>query len=174
MRSRSTAFSPHRIALRTLTSERGISGLFLVVVLTGIGLLLDFQVFHLHPVFSIGLLLASIPISLFWTLRRTNMDRKITPEYIRNLALATVAGQSGCMTVILIFLGLFGGMYLDERFDTHPLFTIGLVMLAIPISLYAMVRLMLSSIAAIRPSPPAGGSRTVASDSKSLNKENPT
>ena len=174
MRSRSPAFSAHRIALRILTSERGVSGLFLVVVVTGIGLLLDFQVFHLHPVFSVGLLLASIPISLFWTLRRIDMDRKITPEYVRNLALATVAGQSGCMTVILIFLGLFAGMYLDARLDTHPLFTIGLVMLAIPISLYAMVRLMLSSIAAIKPSPPAGGSRTVSSDSTSINKENPT
>ncbi len=60
------------------------------------------------------------------------MDRKVNPDYVRNLALATVAGQSGCMTVILIFMGLFGGMYIDSRLDTHPIFTIGLVLLAIP------------------------------------------
>jgi F0F1-type ATP synthase assembly protein I len=76
------------------------------------------------------------------------------------------------MTVILIFVGLFGGMYIDSRLDTHPIFTIGLVLLAIPISLYAMVRLMLSSVAAIKPSPPAGGSRMVSSDPQSMHKEN--
>ena len=172
MRSRQP--TPHQIALRTVLGEPGIAGFFVVVLATGIGLLLDFQVTHLHPIFSVGLVILSIPVSLYWTIRRTQrqMDRKVNPDYLRNLALATVAGQSGCMTVILIFLGLFGGMYLDSRLDTHPIFTIGLVLLAIPISLYAMVRLMLSSIAAIKPSPPAGGSRMVSSDPQSMNKEN--
>jgi F0F1-type ATP synthase assembly protein I len=158
-------YSPHQLALRTVIGEPGVSGLFLVVVATGLGLLLDFQVTNLHPVFSVGLLLLSIPASLFWTVRRTHMDRKINPDYVRNLALATVAGQAGCITVILVFAGLFGGMYLDSRLDTHPLFTIGLVMLSIPVSLYSMVRLMLSAIAAIKPSP---------SPEKSFDKENPS
>jgi F0F1-type ATP synthase assembly protein I len=156
MRSRQPSSSAHQIALRTVLGEPAVSGLFLILVATGLGLLLDFQITNLHPIFSVGLLLSSIPVSLFWTIRRTplSMDRKVTPDYVRNLALATVAGQSGCMTVILIFLGLFGGMYLDSRLDTHPVFTVGLVLAAIPISLYAMVRLMLSSIAAIKPPPP--------------------
>jgi hypothetical protein len=166
MRPRRPSFDARQIALRTVLGEPGVSGLLLVLVMTGLGLLLDFQVTSLHPIFSAGLLLLSIPVSLFWTIRRIPlpMDRKVNPDYVRNLALATVAGQSGCMTVILIFMGLFGGMYLDSRLDTHPVFTIGLVLAAIPISLYAMVRLMLSSIAAIKPSPPAGGSRVVSSD----------
>lgn len=170
MRSRSPSLNPHQIALRMVLGEPGIASLFLVALATGVGLLLDFQLTNLHPVFSVGLLLLSIPASLFWTIRRTHayMDRKVNPDYVRNLALATVAGQSGCMTVILIFAGLFGGMYLDSRLNTHPLFTIGLVLLAIPVSLYAMVRLMLSSIAAIKPTPPAGG---VSSDTKSFHEE---
>jgi F0F1-type ATP synthase assembly protein I len=174
MRSRQPSSNAHQIALRTVIGEPGISGVFVVLLATGLGLLLDFQVTHLHPIFSVGLVMVSIPVSLFWTIRRTQlpMDRKVNPDYVRNLALATVAGQSGCMTVFLIFLGLFGGMYLDARFNTHPLFTIGLVLAAIPISLYAMVRLMLSSIAAIKPSPPAGGSRAVSSEPQSFHKEN--
>ncbi len=78
------------------------------------------------------------------------MDRR-TPntDYMRNLALATVAGQAGCTTVILVFVALFAGMYLDSRLDTHPVFTIGLILAAIPVSLYSMIRLMLSSVAAI-------------------------
>jgi hypothetical protein len=173
MRSRLPSARPHQIALRTVIGEPGVSGLFLVIVATGLGLLLDFQVTNLHPVFSVGLLSISIPASLFWTIRRVRMDRKIDPDYMRNLALATVAGQSGCLTVILIFAGLFGGMYLDSRLNTHPIFTIGLVLAAVPVSLYAMVRLMLSAIAAIKPAPPAGGSRDVLSDpaQKSFKKE---
>lgn len=89
------------------------------------------------------------------------MDRKVNPDYIRNLALATIAGQSGCMTVILVFLGLFGGMYLDARLDTRPAFTIGLALAAVPISLYAMVRLMLSSMATLTS---LGESRVVSSN----------
>jgi len=148
--------SAHRIALQAVLGEPGLSGLFLVLLATGAGLLLDFQVFNLHPVFSIGLLLVSIPVCLFWAIRRTlRMTHKPTSEdYMRNLALATVAGQSGCMTIIVIFMALFAGMFLDSKLNTHPLFTIGLVLVSVPVSLYMMIRLALSSVAAIRFSSP--------------------
>lgn len=148
--------SAHRIALQAVIGEPGMSGVLLVLIATGAGLLLDFQVLNLHPVFSIGLPLVSIPASQFWTILRTlRMTKKPTSEeYMRNLALATVAGQSGCMTVILIFVGLFAGMFLDSRLNTHPLFTIGLVLVSVPVSLYMMIRLALSSVAAIKFSSP--------------------
>ena len=95
-------------------------------------------------------------------------------DYMRNLALATVAGQAGCTTVILVFAGLFAGMFLDAQLDTHPVFTIGLILVAIPVSLYSMIRLMLSSVASIRHSP-AAGSPDAASDKpadNTLTKEN--
>lgn len=82
------------------------------------------------------------------------MNRKPKPDYyMRNLTLASVAGQAGCITVIVIFAALFGGMFLDSRLDTRPVLTIGLVLASVPVSLYAMVRVMLSSVAAIQQPP---------------------
>ena len=157
--------SARQVALQTVIGEPGISGLVLVALATGLGLLLDFQVTNLHPVFSIGMVLISVPASLYWSVRRMQnaMDRKPsakanTPsnsDYMRNIALATVAGQTGCGTLVIVFGALFGGMFLDSKFDTHPVFTIGLVLVAIPISLYAMIHLVLTSVAAIKPTPAA-------------------
>lgn len=144
-------------AAQIVLSDVGISAVILVLLATGAGLLLDFWVFNLHPVFSTGLSILSVPVALYWAVRRTlRMDQRHTnANYVRNLALATVAGQAGCMSVILVFLGLFAGMFLDARLDTHPVFTIGLILVAIPVSLFAMIRLMLSSVGAIK-HPPSG------------------
>jgi hypothetical protein len=62
-----------------------------------------------------------------------------------------VAGQAGCSTLILVFLALFGGMYLDAQLDTHPVFTVGLLLLSIPISLYSLFRVVLSAVSRIAP-----------------------
>jgi F0F1-type ATP synthase assembly protein I len=147
----------HHAAFRTVIGEAGWAGLVLMALLTGVGLLLDFELTGLHPLFSVGLLLGSVPVSGFWIVRKAlvTMDRNSNPEYVRNLALAAVAGQTGCVSVVLIFMGLFAGMFLDSRLDTHPVFTIGLVLVAVPLSLYAMVRMALSSVSAIKLPPPA-------------------
>ncbi|HEX3053032.1 MAG TPA: AtpZ/AtpI family protein [Aggregatilineaceae bacterium] len=147
--------------------EKGRAALVLMMLITGAGLLLDFWITNLHPLFSIGFLLSSVPVGLYWLAHRTiRMSRKQDPsEYIRNMALAVVAGQAGCSTVILVFLALFGGMYLDARFDTHPIFTLVLVLLSVPLGLYMMVRVVLSSTSRITP-PSKGGSSAGASHKK--------
>lgn len=129
--------------------------LLLIMLGAGLGMLLDFWILNVHPLFSIGMVLPSIPASHYWAVRRTlSMDSRFNADYVRNLALATVAGQAGCVSVVLIFAGLFAGMFLDARLDTHPIFTIALVLISVPVSLYAMIRLMLSSVSAIRHPPP--------------------
>ncbi len=99
------------------------------------------------------------------------MNPKLSPDYARNMALAGVAGQAGCLTVIIIFLALFAGMFLDSRLDTHPVFTIGLVLLSVPVSLFAMIRLMLSSVAAIQTTTPDAATAPGAAD-PAMTKEN--
>ena len=144
-------------AFAAVVGEPGLAALVLVLLATGVGLLLDFMVTGLHPLFSVGLLLASIPLAQAWALRRTlRMNPKLTPDYARNMALASVAGQAGCLSIMVIFMALFAGMFVDSRLNTHPVFTIGLVLLSVPVSLYAMIRLMLSSVAAIRTAAPDG------------------
>ncbi len=136
----------------------------MIALATGFGLLLDFQFTHLHPVFSMAAVFVSVPASFYWIMRKAQgaMNRPSNADYMRNLALATVAGQAGCGTVVLIFGALFLGLYLDSYLDTHPVFTIGLILLAIPVSLYAMIHLMLTSVAAIKPSPAAQSDATLS------------
>lgn len=58
--------------------------------------------------------------------------------YARNLTLAVVAGQVGCLTLIIVLAALFGGLWLDQQFDSRPLFTIILMIGSVPVTLVAM------------------------------------
>jgi ACR3 family arsenite efflux pump ArsB len=70
-------------------------------------------------------------------------------QYWLNLTLASVAGQVGCVTLLIIIGAVLGGLWLDARFNTRPAFTLGLVVASIPVSLFVMlyiVRLVTSKI----------------------------
>ncbi len=148
-------------ALDIVIGDYGRAAMLGMALASGVGLLLDFWIAHLHPLFSVGMLLLSVPVGLYWVTHRTiRMEHKqAPPDYIRNLALAAVAGQAGCSTVILVFMALFGGLYLDSRLNTHPVFTVVLVLLSIPVGLYAMVRLVLATTSKITFPPSGAASR---------------
>ena len=79
------------------------------------------------------------------------VDRKTK---IFNLTLASVAGQVGCLTLLIVIAALFGGLWLDNRFDAKPMYTIGMLIVSIPISLGVMffvVRLAISKIKTSQP-----------------------
>lgn len=178
MQLRRTPASARHVALEVVAGETGCAALIVVLLAGGAGMLLDFQITHLHPAFSVALFLGSVPFALYWALRRTlKMDRNPQAQYARNLTRAVIAGQAGCSSVVMIFLALFLGLFLDAQFDTHPVLTIGLVLIAIPVSLYVMVRLLLSSVGAIQTAPSgkrqATGSSS-ASAKSSGTKENET
>ncbi|HSO27863.1 MAG TPA: AtpZ/AtpI family protein [Anaerolineales bacterium] len=60
--------------------------------------------------------------------------------YAFNLALAAVAGQVGCLTVFIILVALFGGLWLDNYFALDsPVYTIGLMVASIPVTLVLML-----------------------------------
>jgi hypothetical protein len=90
--------------------------------------------------------------------------RQSRKQYWINLTLAGAAGQVGCVTLIIILVAVLGGLWLDARFDTRPMFTFGLLLVSIPVSLAAMlfiVRLFTSKIKAGPPPekiPPDGPS----------------
>jgi hypothetical protein len=77
------------------------------------------------------------------------MGKQQPNDYMRNLALASLAGQAGCVTVVLIFAALFAGLFLDAQLGTRPVFTLGLILMSVPLSLFVMVRLMLSSVSSM-------------------------
>ena len=83
-------------------------------------------------------------------------DRKPSSTYAKNMTYVTLAGQAGCASLVLIFIALFAGLWLDAHFNLRGPFTIGLLILSIPISLFAMVRIALGMIRKITPPPTAG------------------
>lgn len=87
------------------------------------------------------------------------------PTRIKNLTLAAVAAQSGCLTIALVIVALFIGLGLDAHFGTKGPFTIGLLLLSIPISLFFMVRVALGAVKRIQP-PPASKTQQNSAQTK--------
>lgn len=57
--------------------------------------------------------------------------------------LASIVGQIGCITVIIIALALGGGILLDRFLDTRPIFTILFIVGSVPVTLFVTVRVSL-------------------------------
>ena len=73
------------------------------------------------------------------------------PEGVaRNLALAGMLSQVGCVTVVIVVGALLAGLWLDSLFNTRPLFTIVFLLASIPVSLYSLVRTALSTAAQLQ------------------------
>lgn len=78
-------------------------------------------------------------------------QEKHRQQYIYNLALAAVAGQVGCLTLVIIFGALITGLWLDRSFATKPLFTILFMVASMPVTLYVMFRVVQGATRRIRP-----------------------
>jgi len=71
-----------------------------------------------------------------------------------NLAIAGILGLVGFVTLIIILGALFGGLWLDSRFQTRPVITIVLLIASIPVSLIVMFAIVRAGVARIRPQKP--------------------
>jgi F0F1-type ATP synthase assembly protein I len=77
-----------------------------------------------------------------------------TEVVTKTLAQGSLIGvQAGCVSVILIILALVAGLVLDRALGTKYMFTVGLLLLSIPVSLGAMVYTVLRSTRAMRTQP---------------------
>ncbi len=72
-------------------------------------------------------------------------------QYAMNLTLASVAGQVGCLTLVIIFLALFAGLWLDRFLETKPLFTIVFLIGSVPVTLFLMFRVVKAATDRIKP-----------------------
>ena len=79
-------------------------------------------------------------------------------QYWLNLTLAGAAGQVGCLTLLIVLLAVFGGLWLDARFQTKPAFTFGLLIASIPVSLLVMFFVVRLATSKIKAGPPPEGS----------------
>lgn len=86
-------------------------------------------------------------------------------RYAMNLTLASVAGQVGCLTLVIIFLALFAGIWLDRIMDSRPLFTIVLLIGSVPVTLFLMFRVVRAATDRIKPVEKKTKSETPQEDS---------
>lgn len=60
-------------------------------------------------------------------------------RYLFNMTLATVSSQVGCFTLVIIIAALLGGLWLDNVFQTRPMFTILLLIFSVPVTIVVML-----------------------------------
>ena len=54
---------------------------------------------------------------------------------MQQASLFAVGGEVGCLTLIIVFAAVFGGLYLDKLFGTKPVLTILFVLGSAPLAL---------------------------------------
>jgi F0F1-type ATP synthase assembly protein I len=62
-----------------------------------------------------------------------------------------VIAQIGGLTMAVILVAIFGGLFLDRLLDTRPLFTIILIVGSFPLSMYVIYRVALGAVGTIKP-----------------------
>lgn len=77
---------------------------------------------------------------------------------VSNLKFLQVGAAVGCVTVLIVLLFVFGGLWLDNLLGTKPLLTILLVLASAPISLILTFWLAKRAVSEIRPSQPVNAS----------------
>jgi hypothetical protein len=60
-------------------------------------------------------------------------------------------GQVGCVTAAVIVAALLLGLWLDQTLSTKPLFTLILLIGSVPVTIYAMVRIVLRGMQHVQP-----------------------
>lgn len=68
-------------------------------------------------------------------------------------ALAVVAGLGGFVTLFIVVGVLLLGLWIDQQMNTRPLFTILLMVMSAPVSIFVMYRVAMSAIQRLQPPP---------------------
>jgi hypothetical protein len=74
-----------------------------------------------------------------------------SPQIKPNMALYTVGGQVGCVTLFIVFAALFAGIGIDKLFGTKPVFTLILTLGSAPLSLFITYRLAMRAVRSVTP-----------------------
>jgi len=81
---------------------------------------------------------------------QTEKPGKDRAQYIFNLTLAAVAGQVGFLTLCIVLASLFGGLWMDKRFDSKPIFTVVLMLASVPVTIVMMFWVVRNATARIK------------------------
>ena len=70
-------------------------------------------------------------------------------KILTNLLIVLI-GQMGCLTLVIILASVFGGLWLDQTFDTKPVFTLALLFAGIPVSVFVMLNVGRKTLARMK------------------------
>jgi F0F1-type ATP synthase assembly protein I len=68
------------------------------------------------------------------------MNEQKPADYVINMALASAAGMSGCVTLMLVLGFLLIGVWVDSFLGTRPLFTVIFILIGIPVALWITLK----------------------------------
>lgn len=60
-----------------------------------------------------------------------------------NYGVVAIAAQAGCAAVLVIIVALLGGLWLDSQTGQRGVFTLILIVLSVPVSLFLMLKIAL-------------------------------
>ena len=82
----------------------------------------------------------------------SNKPDKNRSQSTFNLTLAAVAGQVGCLTLVIVLAALIVCLWLDAQFGTKPMLTVILMIASVPVTLALMFWVVRAATARIQSS----------------------
>jgi F0F1-type ATP synthase assembly protein I len=79
-----------------------------------------------------------------------NQPKGKGPDEFRTAVTMTLVWVAG-LTLVIIFIALLAGLWLDKILDSKPLFTIAFVLGAIPVTLFLTFRVVRTATSRIQP-----------------------
>lgn len=77
-------------------------------------------------------------------------DEQQERRRILTIAIVIIIAQVGVLTLAIILGALFGGLWLDNHFQTKPVFTMVLLVASIPVSLLMMLWVVRKGLARVQ------------------------
>ncbi len=78
-------------------------------------------------------------------------DGKQKQRRLFRYTLIGIIGQVGCLTIAIILVAVFAGLWLDRYFQTNRIITFVLVLASIPVSLLVMFLVVRAGLARLKP-----------------------
>ena len=77
---------------------------------------------------------------------QTNKPKSKPYASLLNTQVYTVTLEVGCLTLLIVLAALVGGLWIDNQFNTKPLFTIILMVSSVPVTMVVLVKLVQRSM----------------------------
>ncbi|MEJ2447940.1 MAG: AtpZ/AtpI family protein [Anaerolineales bacterium] len=77
---------------------------------------------------------------------QTNKIKSKPYASLLNTQVYTITAEVGCLTLLIVLAALIGGLWIDNQFNTKPLFTIILMVASVPLTMVVLIRLVRRSM----------------------------